>query len=153
VCCGETRTATVSHDGRDSWVVSGLRDLVLLNSAGSEFWGFARDRYTTLAETKDRILATAVDAQWRHGSAEPAPGAGWEESFAGARELLLAGFTETYSYSLQQTLYAMGRRVLEGRPEIAEIRESVVAWHVIPLLPEWHTLIAAHSVGAATAVV
>src|SRR5579859_536058 len=33
----EVRTATVSHDGRDSWVVSGLHDLVVLNSAGSEF--------------------------------------------------------------------------------------------------------------------
>jgi urate oxidase len=125
----ERRTATVSHDGRDSWVVSGLRDLVVLNSAGSEFWGFARDRYTTLAETKDRILATAVDAQWRHASAEPVPGPGWEESYAGARELLLAGFTETYSYSLQQTLYAMGRRVLEGRPEIAEIRLALPNKH------------------------
>jgi urate oxidase len=122
----ERRTATVSHDGRDSWVVSGLRDLVVLNSAGSEFWGFARDRYTTLAETKDRILATAVDAQWRHASAEPA---GWDESYAGARELLLAGFAETYSYSLQQTLYAMGRRVLEGRPEIAEIRLALPNKH------------------------
>ena len=30
----EVRTATVSHDGRDSWVVSGLHDLVVLNSAG-----------------------------------------------------------------------------------------------------------------------
>ena len=65
----EVRTATVSHDGRDSWVVSGLHELVVLNSAGSEFWGFARDRYTTLAETTDRILATAVDARWRHASA------------------------------------------------------------------------------------
>ena len=58
----EVRTATVSHDGSDFWVLSGLRDLTVLNTAGSEFWGFARDRYTTLAETTDRILATAVNA-------------------------------------------------------------------------------------------
>jgi urate oxidase len=134
----EVRTATVSHDGRDSWVVSGLHDLVVLNSAGSEFWGFARDRYTTLAETTDRILATAVDAQWRHAGA-PGPGAGsgsgpepgpdWAGSYAGARDLLLAAFADTHSYSLQQTLYAMGRRVLEGRPEIAEIRLSLPNKH------------------------
>ena len=37
--------------------------------------------------------------------------------------------------------------------EIAEARESVVAWYDIPLLPEWHTLIAAQSVGATPAVV
>ena len=71
----EIRTAMVSYDGHGSWVVSGLRDLTLLNSAGSEFRGFARDRYTTLVETTDRILATEVNAQWRHASPlTPEPG-------------------------------------------------------------------------------
>jgi len=126
----EVRTATVSHDGRDSWVVCGVRELVLLNSAGSEFRGFARDRYTTLAETTDRILATAVNAHWRHADAgSTACGPGWAESYAGALDLLLAAFADTYSYSLQHTLFAMGRRVLEGRPEIAEIRLSLPNKH------------------------
>jgi urate oxidase len=123
----EIRTATVSHDGQDSWVVSGLRDLTVLNSAGSEFWGFARDRYTTLAETTDRILATAVNARWRHARAGFEPG--WTASYAAARDLLLEAFAETYSYSLQQTLFAMGQRVLDGRPEIAEIRLSLPNKH------------------------
>jgi urate oxidase len=123
----EVRTATASYDGHDSWVVSGLHDLVVLNSAGSEFWGFARDRYTTLAETTDRILATAVTARWRHASA--GAGTDWARSYHAARELMLAGFAETHSYSLQQTLYAMGCRVLEGRPEIAEIRLALPNKH------------------------
>jgi urate oxidase len=134
----EVRTAMVSYDGRGSWVVSGLRDLTLLNSAGSEFWGFARDRYTTLAETSDRILATAVNVRWRHASpvtqqpgSEGAPGSApdWADSYHAARDLLLAAFAETHSYSLQQTLFAMGRRVLEGRPEIAEVRLSLPNKH------------------------
>jgi urate oxidase len=129
----EVRTATVSHDGRNSWVVSGLRDLTVLNSAGSEFWGFARDRYTTLAETTDRILATAVSARWRHASPETeaadGSGPGWADSYAAARDLLLEAFADTYSYSLQQTLFAMGKRVLDGRPEIAEIRLSLPNKH------------------------
>jgi urate oxidase len=130
----EVRTAMVSYDARKSWVVSGLRDLILLNSAGSEFWGFATDRYTTLAETTDRILATAVNARWRHASpvtqqlgTEGAPD--WADSYSAARDLLLAAFAETHSYSLQQTLFAMGRRVLEGRPEIAEVRLSLPNKH------------------------
>jgi urate oxidase len=122
----EVRTASVSHDGGGSWVVSGLRELTVLNSAGSEFWGFARDRYTTLAETRDRILATAVQARWRHASAAFP---GWGESYRAARDLLLEAFAGTYSYSLQQTLFAMGKRVLEGRPEIAEIRLSLPNKH------------------------
>jgi urate oxidase len=121
----EVRTATVSRDGDDSWVVSGLRDLTVLNSAGSEFHGFAKDRYTTLAETTDRILATAVHARWRHSGLAGS----WGESYCGARDLLLQAFAETYSYSLQQTLFAMGRRVLDGRPEIAEIRLSLPNKH------------------------
>ncbi len=124
----EVRTATVSHDGTDSWVVSGVSGLTVLNTAGSEFWGFARDRYTTLAETTDRILATAVSARWRHASvADSAPY--WGESYRTARDLMLEAFADTHSYSLQQTLYAMGERVLGGRPEIAEIRLALPNKH------------------------
>lgn len=121
----ETRTATVTYDGADAWVVSGLTELVLLNTTGSEFWGYPRDEYTTLPETKDRILATAVTARWRHA----APDADWASSFAGAREALVRVFADTHSRSLQQTLYAMGRRVLEERPELAEARLSLPNRH------------------------
>jgi urate oxidase len=124
----EVRTATVSHDGTDSWVVSGVTGLTVLNTAGSEFWGFARDRYTTLAETTDRILATAVSARWRHASAA-ASAQCWADSYRAARDLLLEAFADTHSYSLQQTLFAMGARVLERRPEIAEVRLSLPNKH------------------------
>jgi urate oxidase len=114
---------TVRESGAQ--VVSGLTGLVLLNSTASEFHGFPRDRYTTLPETTDRILATAVDARWRH-----LPGSeGFRDSFTGVREALTAGFVETYSYSLQQTLYAMGERVLQTRPEIAEVRLTLPNKH------------------------
>ena len=63
---GEVRTAVVTVDGDDAHVLAGLTDLVVLKTTGSEFWGFPRDRYTTLAETHDRILATAVTARWRY---------------------------------------------------------------------------------------
>jgi urate oxidase len=127
----EIRTATVSYDGAEAWAVSGLHDLTVLNSAGSEFWGFPRDRYTTLAETTDRILATAVTAQWRHASTVPGtgPDGGWGHSYSAARDALLAAFAETHSYSLQQTLYAMGQRVLDGQPGIAEIRLALPNKH------------------------
>ncbi len=36
-------------------------------------------------------------------------------------------------------------------PEIAKIRESVVNWYDIPLLPTWHTLIAASSASPVSA--
>lgn len=121
----EIRTAAVTYDGTGPVVTSGLRGLVLLNTAGSEFWGFVRDRYTTLAETTDRILATEVNASWRHTAAEVA----WEESYQTSRDLLIGAFARTYSYSLQQTLFAMGRQVLEELPELAEIHLSLPNKH------------------------
>jgi urate oxidase len=119
-----TRTAQVDMGG-SAQVVSGLSGLVLLNSTASEFRGYPRDRYTTLAETTDRVLATAVDARWRHISDV----SDWDESFAAARDALVNAFVNTYSYSLQQTLLAMGTRVLETRPEIAEIRLALPNRH------------------------
>jgi urate oxidase len=119
------RTASVTVTAEQQQVVSGLHDLVLLNTTASEFRGFPRDRYTTLPETDDRILATAVDARWRH-----LPGkVDWQESFTAAVEALTTAFVNTYSASLQQTLFSMGSRVLETRPEIAEIRLALPNKH------------------------
>ena len=123
----EVRTVLVhaDADGR-STVVSGLKDLVVLNTAGSEFHGFYKDEYTTLAETTDRVLATAVDAHWRHAApaeaGAAAPGADWDKSYARARAALMTAFADTHSLSLQQTLYAMGERLLSQDDRIAEVR-------------------------------
>ncbi|AHH97842.1 urate oxidase [Kutzneria viridogrisea] len=125
----EKRTTTVTvHNGQE-WVVSGLRDLVVLKSTGSEFHGFPRDRYTTLPETTDRILATAVTARWRFAHLDVP----WDKSFAEARQAMLAAFADTHSLSLQQTLYAMGKAVLEAREEIAEVRLSLPNKHHFPV--------------------
>ncbi|GAA2099242.1 factor-independent urate hydroxylase [Actinomadura alba] len=121
----EVRTARVAHDGERTHVVSGLRDLTVLNSAGSEFWGFLKDEYTTLPETRDRILATVVNAEWRHTDL----GTAWDTSYGTVRGLLLEAFAGTHSLSLQQTLYAMGRRVLEECPSICEVRLSMPNKH------------------------
>ena len=123
---GEVRTALVHSDAFDGeTVVSGLTDLVVLNSTGSEFHGFARDEYTTLEPTDDRVLATAVTAQWRHRGSDAA----WDESYRDARDALLHAFAETHSLSLQQTLFQMGRRVLDGQAEICEVRLSMPNKH------------------------
>ena len=119
------RTATVTYDGERAWVVSGVVNLVLLNSTGSEFTGFIRDEYTTLADAHDRILATAVRASWRHASDE----CDWSVSHSGALAALVDAFVGTHSLSLQQTLYAMGGAVLDARPEIVEVRLSLPNRH------------------------
>jgi urate oxidase len=129
----EMRVAVALCDREGEWVLSGLRGLVVMKTTGSEFHGYIKDRYTTLKETRDRILATAVTARWRHAGAE----ADWDASFAAARGALLERFAGTHSLSLQQSLHAMASGVLEASPEVAEVRLSLPNRHhfVVDLSP------------------
>ncbi|MFC7758575.1 hypothetical protein ACFQY4_11720 [Catellatospora bangladeshensis] len=70
-------------------------------------------------------MATAVDARWRFASLE----VDWDAAFEQIRGHLIAAFVETYSRSLQQTLYAMGERVLAHVPEVAEVRLALPNRH------------------------
>ena len=120
-----TRLAVIDVSASGVQVVSGISGLVLLNSTASEFHGYPADRYTTLKPTTDRILATAVDAKWRHISSE----SNFGDSFFGMVDELKSVFVNTYSYSLQQTLMSMGSHALQSRPEIAEIRLTLPNKH------------------------
>ena len=122
---GDVRTAVVTVDGDEAHVLAGLTDLVVLKTTGSEFRGFPRDRYTTLAETRDRILATAVTARWRYTRTD----LDFDACFAGVRTALLETFASTHSLALQQSLYRMGEAVLEQFPDVAEIRMSMPNRH------------------------
>ena len=120
-------------DGERCQVVAGLKDLVVMNTTDSEFWGYVKDRYTTLPETRDRVLATEVTARWRYDWEGAGTGTGvepdWNDAHARVRDHLLRAFADTYSYSLQQTLYAMGSRAVEEVPGVAEIRLSLPNKH------------------------
>jgi urate oxidase len=125
----DVRTASVAvrgeGTGQQAWVVSGLRDLVLLKSTGSEFAGFLTDRYTTLQETTDRIMATSLTARWRYAS-DPA---NWGAAHARIRQVMIERFAEVHSRALQQTLWEMGSAALTAQPEVAEIRLSAPNKH------------------------
>lgn len=139
----EVRTTAVTVEGKSAdartWIVSGIKDLVVLKSTGSEFRGFFKDRYTTLEETDDRILATSLVARWRYAAPandsdkprEPYAqvSADWGKCYAGIRAAILDTFASTHSLALQQTLQAMGVAVLEAHPEVAEIRFSAPNKH------------------------
>jgi len=124
-----TRTAVVTVAGRGDEervaVISGLGDLVLLKSTGSEFKGFLEDEYTTLQETDDRVMATSLVARWRYAGSD----ADWNASYDSIRATLLEVFATTYSRALQETLYLMGTRVLETHGDVAEIRFSAPNKH------------------------
>ena len=109
-------TAVIVADATGTSVTSGLTDLVVLKTTDSAFSGFPRDRYTTLPDTRDRIMATSMTAAWTHRRGT--------RDFA-AREAVRAALVETFaahqSESVQHTLYAMGEAALAAAPSICDI--------------------------------
>ena len=123
---GDTKRTTLVTTTRDgSHVVSGIADAVVLKTTDSEFHGYIKDRYTTLAETRDRIMATSLAARWRYRDVD----VDWAACYAEVTRRLKQTFAGHYSYSLQQTLYEMGKAVLEACDEVAEIRMSMPNKH------------------------
>lgn len=124
----ERRIALVTRDREGCKVMAGIEELVVLKTTKSAFEGFPRDRYTTLKETSDRILATAVRATWRYSRPHVAFGTLWRE----VRRLLLESFAQHDSRSVQHTLYAMGEAVLETL-DVEEIHLSMPNKHHLPV--------------------
>ena len=106
-------------------VESGLSGFTFMKSTESGWENYIQDKYTTIPETHDRMAATAMDASWRW-SREPAD---YEAANARILSTLLGVFATTYSRALQETLYLMGRTVLEAHDDIAEIRFSAPNKH------------------------
>ena len=103
--------------GGTAEVVAGIDDLLILKSARSAFSGYPRDRYTTLRETDDRILATSLSTHWRYRAAT----VDFTARFAAVRRALLETFADHDSKSVQHTVYAMGEAVLSRCADVEEI--------------------------------
>ena len=125
---GGNRVATVAGDGGGVGgiqIQAGIDDLLVLKTTGSGWEGFLRDRYTTLAETSDRILATVITARWSYSGMDIDFTAAW----GAVRETILEAFSDHYSPSVQYTLHHMGQAVLDARPEVERISFSLPNKH------------------------
>ncbi|GAA3695909.1 urate oxidase [Microlunatus aurantiacus] len=129
----ETRTAVVVRDGETDTVIAGFHGLTVLKSTESGFEGYPKDRYTTLKETNDRILATDIATRWRYNTGD----VDYNAAYADIRAIILDTFTQGYSAALQQTLYQMAEAVLAAHPEVDEIKFSCPNKHhfVVDLSP------------------
>jgi urate oxidase len=115
---GEQRTTTVSRAQAGAFRIhSGLKNLVVMKTADSAFEGYIQDELTTLKETGDRLLCTALTAEWRYTSAM----LGFDATRTALRETMLKTFAEHQSKSVQETLYAMGKSALECVAEVDQI--------------------------------
>lgn len=123
----EKHVARVSASRDEVVMSSGVDDLLILKTTSSAFEGFKKDALTTLKETDDRILATALKATWTYSD----PAIGCRAVWRAVRQLILETFAEHESRSVQHTLYAIGESVLRGFDEVVEISLSLPNKHCL----------------------
>jgi len=116
---GDTITTLTQDRDAEPTITGGARGVRLLKTTGSAFSGYLVDEYTTLPETRDRIMATTVEATW--GTVGPdvdhaALGVEVPHTFAAAFA------RHDASESVQHTLHTMGTAVLDAHPEVTWIR-------------------------------
>jgi urate oxidase len=112
---------------QDFQVLAGIRDLIIMKTAGSAFVGFIRDALTTLPETRDRLFGTSMRASWTYVSADLS----FPSLRHTIREALLSTFASHQSASVQHTLYAMAESALAATPKIADITLSMPNKHCL----------------------
>lgn len=107
-------------------LTSGIRGFVVLKTTQSGFAGFPRCDYTTLPETHDRILSTSLDAEWNYQG---------RTTNLGPQVIthMLQVFSETYSPSVQRTLFLMGEAALREFPDLKSIKLTMPNKHYLNL--------------------
>lgn len=122
-------TAEVTMTREAVRITSGLAGFTFLKATQSGWAGFFKDRFTTLRETDDRLAATSMEASWLWAEPPPRYGA----ANARIHEALLREFATTYSHSIQDSLYRMGKAALAAVPEIVTITLACPNKHYIPV--------------------
>jgi urate oxidase len=124
----EVQTTTVERTQNGQFqIVSGLNNLTILKTTNSGFEGYLKDSLTTLPETKDRILATAMRTEWRYRSSTH----DFDTIRSTIREAMLRTFANHESKSVQHTLYAMAESALQAVPEIDDIEITMPNKHCL----------------------
>jgi urate oxidase len=125
----DTRTASVTSARDRTIVQAGVDDLLIMKTSHSAFADFPRDEYTTLPETRDRLLVTSVTATWHYRESDVEFGPSWRA----VRGALLEAFAEHNSLSVQHTLYAMGQAVLDNVDVVDSITLAMPNKHHLPV--------------------
>ena len=120
--------AKLDRSGQDPALVGGVRGLLVLKTTASEWRDFVTDRYRTLKDTSDRIMASKVDADWIYNAL-----AGDFPAFAAAIDrAILTTFATRHSLGVQQTIQQMGEAALAACDAIDSISFALPNLHRIP---------------------
>ncbi len=110
-------------------VTSGIRDLIILKTAGSAFEGYLKDEFTTLPETNDRLLATSMIGSWVYRFTPP----DYNVVNSQIIKKMLEVFATHFSPSVQATLYEMAAAALASCPEVNMVSLTMPNLHCLPI--------------------
>jgi len=120
--------ASVVRGGKET-ITSGLDGLLVLKTTKSAFKDFVTDRFRTLSDTEDRIFSTVVSAEWHYSSLRQP----WNDCRAKIRAAMLETFADHMSWSVQETLLAMGQAALAACDAVSQITFELPNKHHIPV--------------------
>lgn len=128
-----TRLARVAAAADGSIEVqAGLDDLTVMKTTKSAFAGFDRDRYTTLPEVDDRLMATKMRVTWGYAAAAAgSDGFAFDDAWERARTALLHSLADHFSPSVQASIWIMATEMMDAEPSIDWVRM------VLPNLHHW----------------
>jgi urate oxidase len=112
-----TPVSEVHATRTETSLASGIRDLIIMKTAGSAFADFHRDEFTILPETQDRILATSMSSKWTFAATPD----DYNKTNADILDAMLECFATHDSPSVQKTMYDMGAAALSRSPEIKQV--------------------------------
>jgi urate oxidase len=119
--------ATLTRGGSPT-LVGGVRNLLVLKTTGSEWRDFHADRYRTLKDTSDRIIATRVDADWTFNTLDT----DFDAADSAVTRAILETFATRHSLGVQQTIQDMGTAALVACAAIDQIHLEFPNMHRIP---------------------
>lgn len=143
----ETRNTYLNYDRSGKLVLeSSIKDLTVLKSTGSMFYGYNVCDYTTLKPTKDRILSTSVSSTWTFDPKKvstldevfkAADKGLFDNTYDAARNTTLELFALENSPSVQATMYNMSTKILKLVPEVSKVDYVLPNIHFVLFDLKW----------------
>ena len=125
-----TRITKVEATADELAIEAGIEDLVVMKTTKSAFEGFPRDRFTTLPEASDRLMATKIRATWGYSAAASNDAAfDFDRAFETVRMMLLESFATHFSPSVQNSVWVMGSAILEAVVEVDWVHMALPNLH------------------------
>lgn len=128
---------------------SSIKDLTVLKSTGSMFYGYNKCDFTTLQPTTDRILSTDIDAKWEFDSkfigsienVEKLANEGlFDQVYQAARKITLDTFALENSPSVQATMFNMATDILKTAKSVKNVSYSLPNKHYFLMDFKWKGL-------------